>query len=275
MRRIHAHILIWLFALLTTAYLVVINHTGLETYEEVFWLGAAGSTAIEHFRIRGHKWLIYSWAIYGTGVIFDVLDELVFARPHSILSLDTSLKAIGFLMISYGFFQLALHNRKTILRLKNEINSNRELQQKLRYEAYHDSLTGMGNRRACFDNFEWLKRHHKFLLYFDLDDFKLANDKYGHQHGDEILKVFSASLNEEFGRDHCFRVGGDEFVAFTNDMVDVNQERIKLSAILALYEVGVSIGATELLSNDLSADELLNRADTDMYHDKFRKSERA
>lgn len=85
-------------------------------------------------------------------------------------------------------------------------------QEKLAYEATHDSLTGLYNRRG----YEFLVRNVDWetsaLILLDLDDFKSINDNYGHDVGDAVLKKAAAAILKSFrSQDFVCRIGGDEF----------------------------------------------------------------
>ncbi|MBL9121070.1 MAG: GGDEF domain-containing protein [Phycisphaerae bacterium] len=96
--------------------------------------------------------------------------------------------------------------------------------QELRLFAWTDELTGAGNRRA-FDRVleetisEARRERRSFsLMYFDIDDFKSYNDRFGHDAGDEVLREVVELLRAVIRRgDHVFRVGGDEFVVIFAD----------------------------------------------------------
>ncbi len=107
------------------------------------------------------------------------------------------------------------------LELENQL---REKNQLLEYMSYHDTLTNLPNRRLLEEFAEKMltlaKRENKPLsiLFMDLDGFKPINDVYGHQMGDEVLKLVAKRL-EKFARssDTISRYGGDEFVILAYD----------------------------------------------------------
>lgn len=107
------------------------------------------------------------------------------------------------------------------LELENQL---REKNQLLEYMSYHDTLTNLPNRRLLEELAEKMltlaKRENKPLsiLFMDLDRFKPINDVYGHQVGDEVLKLIAKRL-EKFARssDTISRYGGDEFVILAYD----------------------------------------------------------
>ncbi|MCR5402208.1 MAG: GGDEF domain-containing protein [Butyrivibrio sp.] len=99
--------------------------------------------------------------------------------------------------------------------------------------AEHDPLTGIYNRaggikmiRDCID-----KQESGTFLIIDIDDFKLVNDRYGHQKGDEVLKQVAGILQSSFKQtDIVMRMGGDEFIIYAAGMVDfeVSRKRLEL-----------------------------------------------
>lgn len=149
-----------------------------------------------------------------------------------------------------------------------------------------DHLTGLLNRRG----FEVRARHMlqlcdmqqltAALVYFDLDNFKLINDREGHQAGDEALKQFAAILQKNFREsDLLGRIGGDEFVALMVNQPNADNQQIlqRLKAAVADYNNQVSdtqqlqysygIAAT-LDKDDYELQQLYNRADKAMYQNK-------
>ncbi len=95
------------------------------------------------------------------------------------------------------------------------------------YLVYHDTLTGLHNRKAFFERMREMlavaKRDHKEknIFYLDLDEFKRVNDDYGHHVGDEVLKEVAARLKTSLREtDHICRIGGDEFVVILNNLKD-------------------------------------------------------
>ncbi len=88
--------------------------------------------------------------------------------------------------------------------------------------SYTDELTGLYNRhmlRSTFDNMDGTQ-HHVALLFVDFDHFKLINDNEGHDAGDEALKQGAAFFVSIFGKESCYRYGGDEFLLLMMDVSD-------------------------------------------------------
>ena len=90
-------------------------------------------------------------------------------------------------------------------------HTNMENQEKLTYEATHDKLTGLYNRRGYDFLIDNLDLETSALLLIDLDKFKSINDTYGHDIGDKILITVSDSIFKSFrAQDYICRIGGDE-----------------------------------------------------------------
>lgn len=97
----------------------------------------------------------------------------------------------------------------------NDVLINIVLMREKMYELIEtDPLTTLLNRSSWNSNLEWIVKTGEpfFIIFIDIDNFKVLNDTYGHQKGDEVLKVGSAWLKNAFrGEDKVFRLGGDEF----------------------------------------------------------------
>jgi PleD family two-component response regulator len=103
-------------------------------------------------------------------------------------------------------------------RLKVEIADREESQARSQYLAYHDSLTGLGNRLLFKEQLEEALKdvsvasHPLAVLFLDLDGFKAVNDTLGHSIGDLLLKSVATKLRDILPRtDRIARLGGDEF----------------------------------------------------------------
>jgi diguanylate cyclase (GGDEF)-like protein/PAS domain S-box-containing protein len=151
--------------------------------------------------------------------------------------------------------------------------------------ALIDKLTGIGNRRfadnTIEDKFGELNRYGwPFGVAFcDIDDFKSVNDRYGHDVGDETLKMVAKTLlGAVRSVDSVFRWGGDEFlVAVTNvNAAQLKETAVRLKALVAAsalpangdsLKVIVSVGCT-LAQPDDDPQNLLRRVDALMYQSK-------
>ena len=159
--------------------------------------------------------------------------------------------------------------------------------------AIHDPLTGLFNRyylekRMRREIEQHKNAHTRFgVVFIDLDRFKPINDAYGHDTGDQVLRVVAARLrNAVRQRDTVARLGGDEFVVLLEAVS--SQERMhSLIASLAeavaqpiklqrgVFEIGASIGMAFFPEDGESVDQLLLVADKLMYAEKQRKKQPA
>lgn len=171
----------------------------------------------------------------------------------------------------------------------------REANAALISHSYTDALTGLPNRRAIFEDLTTLfslARHLKrnaMIAFIDLDDFKLINDRYGHEVGDQFLIQVGQRLSVEKTQDDIIgRLGGDEFmVACLSKSGDEGKEaqlnllKTRLSACIAgdywlgdvhIVYPGASLGVIEVDPSTTDADGALRSADVAMYQDKKGKS---
>lgn len=159
-----------------------------------------------------------------------------------------------------------------------------EYENKLHYEAYHDQLTGLKNRRALIKKIEELDslkvKGKVALLILDIDNFKYINDTMGHHFGDLLLKKVSNRL-EEICEDHyrIYRPGGDEFIILLESYDEpalVEKLAIKiLKECTQGYEidssklyVSISIGVSLYPEHGDSLDSLFKNADIAVYKAK-------
>jgi diguanylate cyclase (GGDEF)-like protein/PAS domain S-box-containing protein len=163
-----------------------------------------------------------------------------------------------------------------------DVTEQHQLEEELKYRAFHDSLTGLPNRslfaREAAGALEAARAVGRTagVLFVDLDDFKVVNDTMGHSVGDELLVAVAARLAAAVRQsDTAARLGGDEFALLIDDAadpeaVDAFAERIVAAfsepftlseaKVLATATVGV---ATSGDSDDV--DELLRHADLALY----------
>lgn len=117
-------------------------------------------------------------------------------------------------------------------------SANKQLAEKnlqLDYESTHDPLTKVFNRRY-FSDFITPKLQSKreaLLLLLDIDHFKKVNDSYGHQAGDEVLKIVSQRLSNKLREGDCIiRWGGEEFLIFIDNPVNEQQCALIIKRLL-------------------------------------------
>jgi diguanylate cyclase (GGDEF)-like protein/PAS domain S-box-containing protein len=170
--------------------------------------------------------------------------------------------------------------------IARDITERRRTEERIRYLAQHDALTGLPNRVLFRDRIGQAivqaRRHQQLLavLFLDLDGFKHINDSLGHQIGDHLLRMTARRLQRCLREgDTIARLGGDEFVMCLPGLNEGNDAMPVAAKILeALREpfyveqhelhVSGSIGISLYPSDGDDAELLMRAADTAMYHAK-------
>src|SRR6202047_1711318 len=161
----------------------------------------------------------------------------VLERLESILAGgELSGPATGVMLHRRDGSQVVIHERAAPIRDRNgqaigivlvlrDITHERALAARLEYEATHDPLTGLCNRRefetrltAAIED-QRTRGTHYALLYLDLDQFKVINDTCGHAAGDGLIRKIAWLINDQLpSGDVLARLGGDEFGALLRNM---------------------------------------------------------
>lgn len=123
-----------------------------------------------------------------------------------------------------------------------DVTARKNMEESLRYRAYHDHLTGLANRTLLMDRLQVLlnrplgTRRLMAIIFFDLDDFKGVNDCYGHATGDELLRQVARRL-ERCVRpgDTIARFGGDEFVVLLDPVGGRDGAEIVAKRIIQVF----------------------------------------
>jgi diguanylate cyclase (GGDEF)-like protein/PAS domain S-box-containing protein len=173
-----------------------------------------------------------------------------------------------------------------------DISELKELQERLKHIAGHDTLTELPNRSLFMEHLaqavkEAKRKQTMFMVVFiDLDDFKKINDTHGHGAGDQVLKKLAHTLKKVTREnDIVARLGGDEFVGLFDlqDETDVEVVRKKVAETLpqeipcSTYDITIhySMGMSLYPIDGTSVDDLLRKADQQMYRQKEKnKAER-
>ena len=168
----------------------------------------------------------------------------------------------------------------TVAYLLSNLKSSYERE---RYLAQNDGLTEIANRRFFLEILETeYKRSLRYkraftLAYFDLDNFKQINDRFGHQTGDKLLKLVAQASQKQIRQfDTIARMGGDEFALL---LPETNYENAKqvldrlhqhLMEAIEAYSptISFSVGAVTFLTLPNSLDEILETVDNLMYEVK-------
>lgn len=181
-----------------------------------------------------------------------------------------------------------------LIAIARNISERKQAQQAIEHLAFHDTLTGLPNRRLLMDRMELARaasqRNNSYgaLLFLDLDKFKLLNDTYGHDAGDELLQEVAQRLH------HCVRaidtvarLGGDEFVVLIQNIGSTASDArehanaVGNKILLSLNEpytlqalqgrthtMTPSMGATLFLGRASEPADIIKQADLAMYQAK-------
>lgn len=173
-----------------------------------------------------------------------------------------------------------------VVAVVRDITERKRVEQQIEYQAYHDALTGLANRRLFHEHLSLAvalaQRRHTLVavLFLDLDHFKLVNDSLGHSVGDALLREVAKRLKSALREgDTVARVGGDEFTVVLQELVQREDAAVVAEKVLRtiaepvevnghrLY-VTTSIGITLFPDDGEDAETLLKNADTAMYRAK-------
>ncbi|NLJ45378.1 MAG: EAL domain-containing protein [Treponema sp.] len=182
---------------------------------------------------------------------------------------------------------------RTLTCVIRDITQRKTLERKLRHLAYHDKLTGLGNRDLFNEDIKSLLGRARddpgwrgAVLFLDLDGFKRVNDTLGHSAGDELLIETGRRLRVCLrDRDSAYRFGGDEFVVVLGGIKETQDASLVAERILSTVgipyilrskgknagskvNVGVSIGVAVIPEYGSSLEEATRNADIAMYCSK-------
>ena len=147
-------------------------------------------------------------------------------------------------------------------------------QEQLSYDATHDALTGLYNRKMFDEQRKILLNEQIAMLIIDVDHFKEVNDTYGHEAGDEVLKKVAAALKSSFRLEDCIcRIGGDEFAvlmrqieptlkSIVREKIDRVQEKMQLRDDLPRATLSIGVAFTD---DEGPEENLFKKADKALY----------
>lgn len=166
-----------------------------------------------------------------------------------------------------------------------DITEKKEHEEYIRRIAYMDHLTGLPNRYRCdvdlqaaIDEARQTGRK-GYVLFIDMDDFKIVNDGYGHDYGDALLIEFAQFVNSlKMGKNCVFRFGGDEFVILVDpsnaDYIHsiiktlVDRARRPWPVLDKSFYCTLSVGIVAFPDGGMGIKEILKNADIAMYEAK-------
>lgn len=170
--------------------------------------------------------------------------------------------------------------QKAYAHIIQDITEEKKRERKLTAEAYHDPLTGIGNRHFLIEQMVELLNAQRQLTfcYCDLDHLKYINDTYGHLEGDWYIRHFVRTVQSFIRKEDIFaRIGGDEFCLVMEGW-PMNIARERLVNVQAAfdqtepkpYPKGFSFGIIEIPANHngISVNDVIRQADYAMYQQK-------
>jgi diguanylate cyclase (GGDEF)-like protein/PAS domain S-box-containing protein len=166
-----------------------------------------------------------------------------------------------------------------------DVTERRKYDASIKYQANHDSLTDLPNRRfflECIESTLLLAQEASYtgIILIDIDDFKSVNDTLGHQIGDDLIKRVAEQLKEFIGeRGTVGRLGGDEYAILLSKLVEPDDAETMAAELIGLFsiplnvqgreiQVGVSAGVALGMNSAISAATLLMNADLALYKAK-------
>jgi diguanylate cyclase (GGDEF)-like protein/PAS domain S-box-containing protein len=173
-----------------------------------------------------------------------------------------------------------------VIAVARDVTERKSAEQEVEYQAYHDALTGLANRRLFQEHLSLAlalaQRREKAVavLFLDLDHFKVINDSLGHSIGDALLQQVAARLRKVVrDGDTVARVGGDEFTIVLQELTTPQDAAIVAQKVLGTIAAPIdisghrlyataSIGITVFPEDGEDAETLLKNADAAMYRAK-------
>lgn len=207
------------------------------------------------------------------------------------LELLGSSKNRGLFPMEMSFGNSKEYNGRTLTCILRDITQRKHTERKLRHLAFHDKLTGLGNRdlfntdiAALCQNLQKEDGKISALMFLDLDGFKQVNDTLGHKAGDILLIETARRLrNCVRETDSVYRLGGDEFVVLLKGIHKRESAAVVGTKLLqavrdpchiesggnkTTVNVGVSIGIAVIPDDGDSAETITKNADLAMYSAK-------
>jgi len=212
-------------------------------------------------------------------------------QPRPLGRADTT-EAVGWhregrtLPIEATFNNVVLDGRRVVVGFLRDITERKEAEQRIRYMAGHDPLTGLPNRALLKDRLTQAIADARrgslavWVAFVDIDRFKLVNDSLGHGAGDVLLTTVAARLRSVLREgDTVARLGGDEFVLVLTEKTPGGLTPPLVERILAAVETPLSTHGHELLpscsigisvfpNDGEDAGTLIEHADITMYRAK-------
>lgn len=221
-------------------------------------------------------------------------DMRLFANTGKSHIMDQTIELSGMrkdgqrIIIELQVSRVEVNGRTLFCSFAQDISARKAHEARLAFEALHDTLTALPNRRALLESLPAAQARAQHtgrtmaLLFIDLDGFKAVNDSLGHEAGDALLQTVATRLSTSVRTtDRVFRLAGDEFTVILEDVQNGLEDAVriadKLVAVLSdpvplghgIARIGASIGiALQTAGSVSTVQELVNEADGWMYRAK-------
>lgn len=189
--------------------------------------------------------------------VYDVKKR--FVGVLGVVNMDKVWKNADYIENVAGTFSLAVNNISSY--------------QSLREMGIIDSLTGLLNRNyfeRTIENLDKNEYRNVACVYIDANGLHNINNRFGHEAGDNMIKAVAQALRSKFGSDKTYRIGGDEFVAFTfgdsEKQIEENIESIKNDIEKQGYSISYGVSFSEVSTN---AERFIKQAERNMLDNKY------
>lgn len=189
--------------------------------------------------------------------VYDVKKR--FVGVLGVVNMDKVWKNADYIENVAGTFSLAVNNISSY--------------QSLREMGIIDSLTGLLNRNyfeRTIENLDKNEYRNVACVYIDANGLHNINNRFGHEAGDNMIKAVAQALQSKFGSDKTYRIGGDEFVAFTfgdsEKQIEENIESIKNDIEKQGYSISYGVSFSEVSTN---AERFIKQAERNMLDNKY------
>lgn len=237
-----------------------------ETRKKWFEIVRSGSSGYSQFQDSATKESFYAY-ITPTKVdkwraVIIAPESAVFARAIQVNNIFLILAVMNTILV-IGF---AIHFISN-LRKKMEVNTK-----ELRIMSTVDKITQLLNRNAYEERLHLCANKYEAnlcVIYIDANGLRQLNNTIGHSAGDALLQTIGKNIIEFFGREHSYRIGGDEFIIFCHNanINDVKSKLSQLQAQLKQQDYSISIG-TAFSNESKPLKQIIQEAEATMYEAK-------
>lgn len=218
-----------------------------------------------------------------------LFDDLVPERKGTVRSERRMVRADGsvaWVAFSVTYVHGANGRADSLLAVVEDVTERHQLREELDWQARHDPLTKLPNRRYLLEQLDSLSSgahsaDRVGLCFVDVDGFKEINDDYGHRIGDHVLLTIATRMSDKLAAHNGFiaRIGGDEFVVLVLPPADDRSVQAIAEAVLSAMgdtitvddhriPISASVGAVVAEVSGTAAADLLDAADRELYRAK-------